>query len=425
MSKQLVLALLFFVCTKTAAQNFILKALEPGDAIPDINWGEFLHCPVEGKLSDLKGKLIILDFWNVFCSPCFEGMKKLDSLQHRFNDKIQVVLITKDKATDVERVFKKIKREYPELPMVVNDSLWSKLFPYESVPHHVWIDDKGRVQYISYAHNTNAENIEKVLNKKGLTLSYKKETDELKKSEFLLLPDESELGSYLHYYSAVLKRIKSFGGSELKNIRDSEKQIAGIRAINRPLLSLFQEAYGRDYRFQNRIVLDVKRPESFYLPDVSRYWDEWLEKNLFCYELILPIDKASDIKAIMQQDLNRLFPYKAKIEKRKVQSLVLIRLTKEDKLRSNGGTATKQQIGDKIMLCNLPLQVSLFGMIANANSNIPTPLVDGTNYKSNIDIVITSQLKNIELLRNDLNKYGLDLIQKEMEIDMLVIRDKW
>ena len=425
MSKQLILALLFFVVTKTNAQKLTFKALEPGDPIPDIIWGEFLHCPVEGKLSDLKGKLIILDFWNIFCSPCFEGMRKLDSLQQQFKDKIQVVLITKDKANDVERVFKKIKRTYPELPMVVNDSLWSKLFPYESVPHHVWIDDKGRIQFITYAHNTNAENIELALRKKPFQLDYKKETGELKRSELLLLPNESELNSYLSYYSAILKRIKSFGGGELKYIRDSEKQIAGIRAINRPLLSLFQEAYGRDYRFNNRIVLDVKRPESLYLPEGSKYWDEWLEKNLFCYELILPIDKANDIKAIMQQDLNRLFPYEAKIEKRKVQSLVLIRLSTEDKLRSSGGTPVKKQIGNKIMLCNQPFQVSLSGMIANANSHLTNPLIDETNYTGNIDIVITSELKNIELLRKDLNKYGLDLVYKEMEMDMLVIRDKW
>jgi thiol-disulfide isomerase/thioredoxin len=425
MSKQLILALLLFAGTKMTAQKFSLHTLEPGDTIPDIRWGEFLQCPLEGKSSDLKDKLIILDFWNIYCSPCFEGMKKLDSLQQRFKDKIQVILITKDKASDVERVFKKIKRTYPDLPMVVNDTVWSKLFPYESVPHHVWIDDKGKVKYISYGHNTNAGNIEMAINKEALELSYKKETGEIKKSGLLLLPEESELGSYLCYYSTVLKRIKSFGGGEQKYIRDSVKQIAGIRAINRPILSLFQETYGREYRFNNRIVLEVKQPESFQLPQDSRYWDEWYEKNLFCYELILPIEKANDIKTIMQQDLNRLFPFEARIEKRKVQSLVLTRLTKEDKLLSYGGTPVKQQVGDKIMLCNQPFHISLFGMIANANSDIPTPLIDGTNYKGNIDIVITSQLKNLELLRKDLNKYGFDLIQKEMEIDMLVIRDKW
>jgi len=424
MSKQLILALLFFVGTEVTSQESSLLPLQPGDKIPDISWGKFLHCPLEGKFSDLRGKLLILDFWNVFCAPCFEGMKKLDSLQQQFSGKIQIVLITKDKATDVEKTFKRIKRTYPNLPLMVEDTVWSKLFPYESVPHHVWIDDKGRVQYITYAHNTTAANIEMVLNKKVLELSYKQETGEFKKSELLLLPDESSISSKVIYYSALLKRIKTFGGGEIKYIRDSIKQLAGIRAMNRSLLSLYQEAYGREYRYANRIVLDVRQPELFHFPQDNRYWDDWLDKNLFCYELILPINKASDIKVIMQQDLNRLYPYDGFIEKRKVQCLVLTRITKEDKIRSGGGVPVKQQIGGKIMLCNQSLHTSLFGMIANANSDLPMPLIDETNYKGNIDIVITSQLTNLELLRKDLNMYGLDLVRRETEIDMLVIRDK-
>jgi len=32
----------------------ILKSLKPGDTIPDVGWGEFIHQPLAGKPSDIK-----------------------------------------------------------------------------------------------------------------------------------------------------------------------------------------------------------------------------------------------------------------------------------------------------------------------------------------------------------------------------------
>jgi hypothetical protein len=202
------------------------------------------------------------------------------------------------------------------------------------------------------------------------------------------------------------------------------RQIVGIRAMNRTLLSLFQEAYGEEFKWNNRLLLEVNNEKALKIPQDTLQWDLWFENNLYCYELILPANKQKKLFNNMQQDLNRYFSYEAKIERRKVQCLILKRITGGDKICSTGGNPSKQRLDGKIIIKNLPLHTSLFGMIANANSNLSTPLVDKTDYKSNIDIEITDQLQNIELLRKDLNKYGLDLVLTETEIDMLVIRDK-
>jgi len=43
-------------------------------------------------LSDLRGKVVVLNFWATWCSPCVEEMPSLVQLQQRFKDKGVTVL---------------------------------------------------------------------------------------------------------------------------------------------------------------------------------------------------------------------------------------------------------------------------------------------------------------------------------------------
>jgi hypothetical protein len=66
-------------------------------------------------------------------------------------------------------------------------------------------------------------------------------------------------------------------------------------------------------------------------------------------------------------------------------------------------------------------------LLQGANGSLATPIVDETNYEGQLDIDLTSKLQlnpdNIQAVKDNLNKYGLDIISEDKNIDMLIIKD--
>jgi cytochrome c biogenesis protein CcmG, thiol:disulfide interchange protein DsbE len=64
------------------------KSLKVGDPLPDLN-----TFGLEGKLpGDLKGKVVILDFWASWCGPCKESFPVMEELHQKYGAKGLVIL---------------------------------------------------------------------------------------------------------------------------------------------------------------------------------------------------------------------------------------------------------------------------------------------------------------------------------------------
>jgi thiol-disulfide isomerase/thioredoxin len=70
------------VVEERPASEYTRFDAQPGQTMPDFSFTDF-----EGKsrrLSDLRGKLVLLDFWGTWCMPCIEEMKHLDPVYAKY-----------------------------------------------------------------------------------------------------------------------------------------------------------------------------------------------------------------------------------------------------------------------------------------------------------------------------------------------------
>jgi len=124
------------------------------------------------KLSDLKGKVVLIDFWATWCAPCREGIPDLVALKNEFkNNDFEIIGISVDALTrngetdaDVPQFIKNFKINYP---IVRGDE--SAIYSFggiKSIPTTFLINKIGKVvaKYETLvAKETLTENINKIL----------------------------------------------------------------------------------------------------------------------------------------------------------------------------------------------------------------------------------------------------------------------
>ena len=132
----------------------------PAVSLPDIVAAQWIdQAPV--KLSELRGQVVLLDFWAPWCGPCRYTFPKLQKWHESYKDKGLVILglttyfgqangrkLTHDEELTYLRTFKKTNR----LPygFVVADSQVNDLnYGVFSIPMSFLIDRSGKVRFIA------------------------------------------------------------------------------------------------------------------------------------------------------------------------------------------------------------------------------------------------------------------------------------
>lgn len=409
--------------------------LAVGQTVPDVLLPALERHPrPTARLSEFRGKLLILDFWATWCAPCVAAVPKLDSLQQQYAGRVQILPVTyqsgKEVTTFLERLQRQKKMQFT-LPQVVSDTVLHRLFPHQALPHYVWIDAQGTVRAITEGKDVTAAHIEALL--RGEPLAVRQKAEVLRRpydpSRPALLTALDTTGGNLLYGSVLTGLREELPFRWDQSVATAQAvPVRKITALNLPLPMLYQAAFSegrRSFRW-NRTDLEVQDRAALYTTLTGQDYLDWLRAGRgFCYELVVPPALADSAWRLMQQDLHRLFPqYQAYVEKRPRPCLVLERNTSRDKLKSRGGPRVVSLDRTGGTLRAVPLAVLVRELNSKGVGALVAPVVNRTDYPGLVDLTLEADLTRVESVNAALRPYGLQLRAATQDLDILVIRDR-
>lgn len=423
-----------------------------GQKMPDLEFNHMVNYPKgKAKLSDFKGKPVILDLWNTHCTACIQGFPKMQELQKKFGDKVQIIALTFEDLA----AFNKLKKASPLLASInsfpfalgfLNPGGQDPPFGAErsfldffnlrgGFPVHIWIDQEGILKAVTGSSNATYKNIQAFIDKR--LPEFPENTDEQRlitpRIEKSLLLDSSDLKKL--NYSAVFAKGLSMnrysqnyhGGlnsSEANRIAGKSK---GLRMEYAGLIEFVYAAWLPQKRVN--IVFESEGLKKYNpCPVNNEGYNKWKVENTYVYELNLPNTvERKTLYTYAREDIQRFFNVFITRETRMTPCLELYRVDQEDRittksLRKKEGLETysgydfyNYPITDFVEFLQTKLDFNLGGTFIT--------IVDKTGYK-NIDLSLKNKLTDLKELERDLKEYGIGIREGMANLDCLVIRNR-
>lgn len=116
--------------------------IKVGDAFPDLS-----KFKLEGTLPDMKGKVVLVDFWASWCAPCKESFPTMNDLQKRYGSQglIIIGINVDEKNADMLDFLKKHSADFT----VVRDAAQKLVDKADisTMPTSFLIDSSGKVRF--------------------------------------------------------------------------------------------------------------------------------------------------------------------------------------------------------------------------------------------------------------------------------------
>lgn len=395
-------------------------------ALPTILNGTITH----GSLSSYHGKLLILDFWATWCSPCIGGMPHMLDIQHQFGDKVQVLLVASDDSATVQKFYAK----RPELKLTtavgqktVFDSL-ARRYGVATLGTYVWIDATGTVRAITGQEQVTPENVQAILDGKPVNLTGMATLgvrQSLNPDEPFMIGTNTGGITDFTFHSVLTPFLPGVGAGMSAGGKYGARR---VHLFNVPALMLFSTAMGG---VQGRVQTFVTPAGTVSIPssmpysrikletaDSARLRDGERSENLYCYELIVPPNRVDNRYAIMLFELERVFGVSATMQHVRTPVYVLAKIG-DGPPPSAGGKESESK----------PLVVQLWNHKASdvasyLEERFSRPVLDETGLTTKFDLEWDDLHKKTPAeIRDILRAHGLDLVDTERDLDMFVIRD--
>ena len=315
MKKLLIVAFVTILTNSVFAQTFMAQTNPPmlGKVCPDFSMSVIGANGVEKPLalSELRGKVVILEFWATYCAPCIPYIKHFEKLQFQFGDAIKVIEISEENRDKVDAFVQ--KRGYKNVSFAMD---WgrklSDMFYHHFIPHTVVIDQDGVVLAFTSPDEIDQEVIGKLINREPVTFTMKHEYQEASynsSSNVLQNYDQPIIVNKPKNQTYKIEFSNYKEGYATEFVKESSSE---YKFVNCPLSLIYQILYDQK---TSRVILDVNEPAKYSFEN----------QNSYCLDLSVPDFIGKSVQDVALQQLEGLFPLKSKIEVRNRKVFALLK----------------------------------------------------------------------------------------------------
>ena len=373
--------------------------LKNGEPIPNLKLNTVINAPVKAiSVGQLKGKVVVIDFWATWCGSCIATMPHLGQLQQQYAGKLQVLAVT-DESDKRVRQFLSV-RAYKLWFVVDTGRTLSGYFPHRLIPHTVLISPTGRLIANTSPEFVTSAVIDSVLKNQEVHLPVKK--------DFVYTTVEDLFKTTFPTADTVKQRFvmegELPGAPGLSTTYRTNPAWSGRRlsAINLTLPALYNLAYGNvPYLRTIDSTRRSNKTKPYRVDVITQYPDS-----------LLPT---------MQRELKKRFDVQARMvrQRRDVYVLKIIDQEKFAKITSNT-SGQRTYMASHGAIDQQAITMADFAEFLESYG-INKIVIDETGNQTKYDIKFTFQPENPQSLTDVLTNMGLQLDKQQREVDLLMI----